>query len=171
MDRLGEKFFSRDCIELAPDLVGKILVHRVGGELLRLRVTETEAYRGCEDTACHASKGKTARNSVLWEKPGTVYVYLCYGMHWLLNVISGREGQPQGVLIRACEGYPGPGRLTKYLHIGREQNRTSFIDSNELWFEDDGLRPAVRADRRVGIGYASEEDQARLWRFILKDTE
>lgn len=168
MDRLGEEFFARDCLELAPELVGKILVHRAGDELLRLRVTETEAYRGQEDTACHASKGKTPRNSILWEKPGTVYVYLCYGMHWLLNVISGREGEPQGVLIRACEGYPGPGRLTKYLKIGREQNGSSFIDSPELWFEDDGLRPKIRTDKRVGIGYASEKDQARPWRFILQ---
>lgn len=167
MDRLGEEFFARDCLELAPELVGKILFHRVGDELLSLRVTETEAYRGCEDTACHASKGRTARNSVLWEKPGTVYVYLCYGVHWLLNVISGREGQPQGVLIRACEGYPGPGRLTKYLRIGREQNGRSFVGSDELWFADDGLRPEIRTAPRVGIGYASEEDQARLWRFIL----
>lgn len=168
MEKLGEEFFARDCLQLAPDLVGKILVRRDGDELLRLRVTETEAYRGCEDTACHACKGRTPRNSVLWEKPGTVYLYLCYGMHWLLNVISGLEGQPQGVLIRACEGYPGPGRLTKYLRLGREQNRTSFIDSPELWFEDDGLRPEIRTDTRVGIGYASEEDQARQWRFILK---
>ncbi len=168
MDRLRKEFFARDCLELAPELVGKILVHRSCGELLRLRVTETEAYRGCEDTACHASKGKTARNSILWEKPGTVYVYLCYGVHWLLNVISGHEGEPQGVLIRACEGYPGPGRLTKYLRISKEQNGTSFIDSSELWFEDDGLRPEIRTDKRVGIGYASLEDQARQWRFILK---
>ncbi len=167
MNRLGEEFFARDCLALAPELVGKILFHRVGDELLSLRVTETEAYRGCEDTACHASKGKTARNSVLWEKPGTVYVYLCYGVHWLLNVISGSEGEPQGVLIRACEGYPGPGRLTKYLRIGGEQNKMSFVDSDELWFADDGLRPEIRTAPRVGIGYASGEDQARLWRFIL----
>ncbi len=168
MKRLNADFFSRDCLELAPDLVGKILVHRVGDELLRLRVTETEAYRGCEDTACHASRGKTARNRLLWEKPGTVYVYLCYGMHYLLNVISGREGEPQGVLIRACEAYPGPGRLTKYLRIDKAQNGTSFVDSPELWFEDDGTRPEIITGTRVGIGYASEEDRARQWRFILK---
>jgi len=168
MKRLNADFFSRDCLELAPDLVGKILVHRIGDELLRLRVTETEAYRGCEDTACHASRGKTARNRLLWEKPGTVYIYLCYGMHYLLNVISGREGEPQGVLIRACESYPGPGRLTKYLRIDKAQNGTSFVDSPELWFEDDGLRPEITTGKRVGIGYASEEDQARQWRFILK---
>lgn len=171
MGRLGIDFFTRDCLELAPELVGKILVHRVGDELLRLRVTETEAYRGCDDTACHASRGKTTRNSVLWERPGTVYVYLCYGVHWLLNVISGREGDPQGVLIRACEGHPGPGRLTKYLRIDKSHNRTSFIDSPELWFEDDGLRPKIHTGRRVGIGYASPEDQARPWRFILSPSQ
>ena len=112
MERLGQDFFARDCLEVAPAMVGKLLFCASADGPRCLRITETEAYRGTEDTACHASRGKTQRNKLLWYAPGTVYVYLCYGIHWMLNAITGEEGQPQGVLIRACEGYPGPGRLT-----------------------------------------------------------
>lgn len=168
MKRLPYDFFARDCLEVAPDLVGKLLVHRTPvGEELRLRISETEAYAGVSDTACHAHKGKTARNRLLWEKAGTVYIYLCYGMHWMLNVITGEVGDAQGVLIRACVDYPGPGKLTKHLKITKELNESSFVEGERLWFEDDGLRPHIVTDKRVGIGYASEEDQNKLWRYKL----
>lgn len=169
MTKLDIDFFSRDCLQVAPGLVGKIIAHKIDGEILRLRVTETEAYRGCEDSACHAYRGKTERNKLLWEKPGTVYVYLCYGIHWLLNAITGSEGQPQGVLIRACEGYGGPGKLTKRLQIDKTLNGDSFVTSERIWFEDDGLHPEICTAKRVGIGYATQEDQDRLWRFIMKE--
>ena len=110
---LDHRFFHRECLEVARDLVGKVLVHCCGDEIRRLRITETEAYCGISDTACHASKGKTKRTEVLWMEAGTVYLYLCYGMHWLLNIVTGEENDPQAVLIRACEGADGPGKLTK----------------------------------------------------------
>lgn len=166
MDRLGYSFFHRDCPETARDLVGKVLVHRVNGQELRLRITETECYRGEEDTACHAHRGRTKRTEVLYAPAGTVYVYLCYGVHWLLNIVTGEAGQPQAALIRACEGADGPGKLTKALMVTGELNRTSVLDG-DLWVEDDGFRCQVVTDRRVGIGYASAEDQARLWRFKM----
>lgn len=78
MKRLGEEFFHRDCLEVAPDLVGKVIVSKIGGEEVRVRISETEAYRGAEDTACHAHKGRTPRTEVLYGKSGTVYIYLCY---------------------------------------------------------------------------------------------
>ncbi len=166
MGRLSSDFYARDCLELAPDLVGKVLVHRLpDGRELRARISETEAYRGIEDSACHAHRGMTERNKLLWESPGTVYIYLCYGIHWLLNVISGQAGQPQGVLIRACNGYPGPGRLTKYLMIDKSLNGSSFVSSKNIWIEDDGFKPCIVQDRRVGISYAAKEDQEKLWRF------
>ena len=87
MKRLGEEFFHRDCLEVAPDLVGKVIVSKIGGEEVRVRISETEAYRGEEDTACHASKGRTPRTEVLYGKSGICYVYLCYGIHNLMNVI------------------------------------------------------------------------------------
>lgn len=166
MERLGYSFFHRDCMETARDLVGKILVHRVNGQELRLRITETECYRGEEDTACHAHKGRTKRTEVLYGEAGTVYVYLCYGIHWLLNIVTGEKGHPQAVLIRACEGAGGPGKLTKHLGITGELNRQSVLDS-ELWIEDDGFRCEIIPDKRVGIGYASQADQDRLWRYKM----
>lgn len=167
MERLTETFFLRSCLEAAPALVGKLICRRLpDGSVLRLRITETEAYNGTADTACHASKGKTQRSEMLWRAPGTVYIYLCYGMHWMLNVITGSEGDPQGVLIRACEGYGGPGKLTKYLQLDKQFNGTSFCDCGALWMEDDGYRPSLRTDCRVGIDYAAPEDRDRLWRFI-----
>ena len=163
---LTPEFFHRDCLEVAPDLVGKVLVRQTEAGELRLRILETEAYRGEEDTACHAHKGRTRRTEVLYAEAGTIYVYLCYGMHWLLNVVTGDAEDPQAVLIRACVDAPGPGRLTKALGITGELNRGS-ICGDELWIEDDGIPCEVVTDKRVGIGYASQEDQDRLWRFKM----
>lgn len=98
---------------------------------------------------------------------GTIYVYLCYGMHWLINIVTGDEEDPQAVLIRACVEAPGPGRLTKKLGITGEYNRRSILTEPDLWIEDDGKRFSLLPDKRVGIGYASQEDQDRLWRFKL----
>lgn len=166
--KLGYEFYHRPCVEVAKDLVGKVLVHRIDGEERRLRITETEAYCGESDTACHAHRGRTKRTEVMYMEAGTIYIYLCYGVHWLLNLVTGEADQPEAVLIRACEGkMNGPGKLTKALGITGELNRGSIL-GDELWVEDDGYPCAVEADRRVGIGYASVEDQSRLWRFKLK---
>ena len=162
--RLPYEFYHRPCLEVAPELVGKVLVCR--GQTLR--ISETEAYCGVADTACHAHKGRTKRTEVLYADAGTIYVYLCYGVHWLLNVITGDVDDPQGVLIRACVEAEGPGRLTKKLGITGAQNRKSAVDSEELWIEDDGFRCEIALDKRVGIGYAAQEDQDRLWRFKMK---
>ena len=164
MPRLTYEFYHRPCLDVARDLVGKVLVHK--GQ--RLRISETEAYCGEADTACHASKGRTKRTEVMYASAGTVYIYLCYGMHWMLNIVTGEEDQPEAVLIRACLEAPGPGRLTKALGITGTQNRSSVVDSPELWIEDDGFLCQTETDKRVGIGYASQEDQDKLWRFKLK---
>ena len=161
---LDYAFFHRPCLDVARDLVGKILVHNGKS----LRITETEAYCGESDTACHASRGRTKRTEVMYREAGTVYIYLCYGMHWMLNIVTGEEDHPEAVLIRACEEAPGPGKLTKALGITGEQNRSSVVTSESLWVEDDGLRCPILRDKRVGIGYATQEDQDRLWRFRMK---
>lgn len=166
MERLGYEFYHRPCLEVARDLVGKVLVHN--GQTLR--IAETEAYCGESDTACHASKGRTKRNEVLYADAGTVYVYLCYGVHWLLNVITGDVDDPQGVLIRACVDAEGPGKLTRRLGITGERNRDNAVTSEYIWIADDGFRCEVVTDKRVGIGYASQEDQDKLWRFKKKST-
>lgn len=165
--RLGEEFFHRDCLDVAPELVGKIVVRRLtDGTILSERIAETEAYRGEEDLACHASKGRTPRTELLYGKSGVIYVYLCYGMHWLMNVITGEQEQPQGVLIRAGEVHNGPAKLTKYLQIGKSFNGKSFVDNDELWIEDDGIKMDLRTDARVGIDYAGEHWKNMPWRWI-----
>ena len=164
MERLTYAFFHRPCLEVARELVGKLLV--VNGK--RFRISETDAYCGEADTACHAHKGKTRRTEVLYADAGTLYIYLCYGIHWLLNIVTGEKEQPEAVLIRACLEAPGPGKLTKALGITGTLNRESAVSSPELWIEDDGFSCEVETAKRVGIGYASQEDQDRLWRFKLK---
>ena len=163
MKRLGYDFYHRDCPEVARDLVGKVLVYKGNP----LRISETECYCGEDDTACHASKGRTRRTEVMYASAGTVYVYLCYGMHWMLNVVTGEENDPQAVLIRACVEAPGPGKLTKTLGITGEYNRKNILKTSDFWIEDDGFPCEVTTAPRVGIGYASPEDQARHWRFCL----
>lgn len=163
--RLPYEFYHRPCLEVARDLVGKVLVHKD----LRLRISETEAYCGEEDTACHAAKGRTKRTEVMYMDAGTVYIYLCYGMHWMLNIVTGDVNQPEAVLIRACLEAPGPGKLTKSAGITGQLNRTSVVDSPELWIEDDGFSCDIATAKRVGIGYASQKDQDRLWRFQIQN--
>ena len=167
---LKEDFFARPCLVVSQELVGKVLCRRTeSGEIRRLRITETEAYCGENDTACHAHKGRTARTEVFYGPAGTLYIYLCYGIHWMLNIVTGDVGDPQAVLIRACENAEGPGRLTKALGIDKRYNAVSLSQCEEtFWLEDDGLAFEVVAAPRVGIGYASPEDQERPWRFILK---
>ena len=166
MAKLDYGFFHRPCPEVARDLVGKLLVRGTPEGTVKLRITETECYCGEEDTACHASRGRTNRTEVMYADAGTLYIYLCYGIHWMLNIVTGDKDEPQAVLIRACAEAPGPGKLTKRLGITGALNRGSIL-GEELWIEDDGFRCQIRQDKRVGIGYASQEDQDRLWRFRI----
>lgn len=163
---LTDQFFARPADEVAKNLVGKWLCHRLDGTTRRLRITETEAYGGIDDTACHAFKGKTKRTAVLYEKPGTFYVYLCYGIHHLFNIVTGSEGEPQGVLIRACDGAPGPGRLTKTLGITTRYHGVHLQDTDAVSFLDDGYCPKIERMTRVGIGYAQEKDIKALRRYV-----
>lgn len=161
--------FAMPATELAPALIGKLLCRRAGGNIFRCRITETECYFGEEDTACHAHKGRTPRTETLYAAGGIAYVYLCYGMHNLLNFVTGSEGHPEAVLIRGVEGISGPGRVTAALGITRAENRLPLLKKNGLWIEDDGAPPPEWiATPRIGIGYAAKEDRERLWRFLKK---
>ena len=164
--KLTREFYRRPCLDVAKDLVGKVLIHDTPEGRLCLRISETEAYCGEADTACHAHKGRTKRTEVMYMEAGTIYVYLCYGIHWLLNIVTGEENGPEAVLIRACLNAEGPGKLTKHLGITGELNRES-VCGEALYIEDDGFQCEIVTDKRVGIGYASQEDQARLWRFKM----
>ena len=154
----------------ARQLLGKLLCKRQSdGSVLRARIVETECYCGEEDTACHAHRGMTERNRPLYERGGISYVYLCYGIHALLNVITRAAGHPEGVLIRGVEGAVGPGRVTKSLGITMTDNRLPLSPESGLWLEDGGYTPTeVEALPRVGIDYAEECDRLRPWRFVAK---
>ncbi|HPR61825.1 MAG TPA: DNA-3-methyladenine glycosylase, partial [Prolixibacteraceae bacterium] len=116
--RLGSKFFMGDAVDIAQKLIGKTLVRRFdNGNLLRLAITETEAYRGEEDLACHASKGRTLRTEVMYWQGGVVYVYLIYGIYWMLNFVTSEQDFPAAVLVRGLEGINGPGRVGKALQL------------------------------------------------------
>ena len=165
--RLGRAFYRQPAPELAPRLLGKWLCRRSGRRTLRLRITETEAYYGEADTACHARRGRTPRTDIMYAAGGHAYIYLCYGMHEMLNVVSGAADFPEAVLIRGVEGADGPGRLTRALGITRGLNREDLTVSKRLWIEDDGTAVAFTTAPRIGIAYASARDRRRRWRFAV----
>ena len=170
--RLGEPDYRQDAVTVAKALIGMTLCRRLDdGTELRARIVETEAYFGEEDTACHAHKGRTPRTDVMYSSGGCAYVYLCYGMHDMLNVVTGPSGHPEAVLIRGVEGAIGPGRVTKALRITLALNRENLVESSRLWIESAGERLRFAATTRIGIGYASKRDQSRKWRFVATDAE
>ena len=168
MSRLSADFYRQVAPVLAPLLLGKILCRKIGRTVLRARITETEAYYGEDDTACHARKRRTARTDIMYAEGGHAYIYLCYGVHDLLNIVSGVKGFPEAVLIRGIEGFDGPGKLTRHLRITRSLNTEWLVSSRRLWLEDDGATPSCTATPRIGIPYASERDRLRPWRFLVK---
>ena len=164
---LDQSYYAAPATVLAVDLLGKLLCRRVGDTVLRARITETECYFGEEDTACHAHKGRTPRTDTLYLAGGYSYVYLCYGIHSLLNIVTGEGEHPEAVLIRGVEGASGPGRVTKLLGITTKDNRLPLSPASGLWIEDDGAPPpAYRALPRVGIDYAAPDDRDRPWRYL-----
>jgi len=166
--RLPLDFFIRDVLDVAPALIGKLLVRQFGdGRIERYRITETEAYRGLEDLACHASKGRTSRTEVMFWQGGTVYIYLIYGQYWLLNMVTGEEGDASAVLIRGIEGFSGPGRLGRELQLDRSFYGESLINSERIWVEDAGPVSGIKTSKRIGIEYAGEKWAGKLWRFFL----
>lgn len=185
---LSREFFARDAVTVARDMLGKQLLRRYQGQVFGGIIVETEAYLGEEDTACHASRGRTPRTRVMYGPAGYYYVYLIYGMYHMLNIVTGEEGHPQAVLVRALRPVSGleymavlrggvtdkrlcdgPGKLCQALAIDREMNGKP-VESDELWLELPVPEAAGRivTGPRVGIAYAAEEDQKKPWRFRLE---
>ena len=166
-NRLPQNFFLRDVLDVAPELLGKYMVRCFeDGRTERYRITETEAYRGIEDLACHASKGRTPRTEIMFLEGGTVYVYLIYGMYWMLNLVTGPEGNPSAVLIRGMQGFPGPGRVGRKLHLDRSFYGESLINSDRLWTEDAEPVAEIHTSKRIGIDYSGEWAD-KPWRFYV----
>jgi DNA-3-methyladenine glycosylase len=184
--KLDRLFYARPALEVANDLLGKVLVRRLGRRDLSGRIVETEAYVGPHDLACHASKGRTPRTDVMFGPPGQAYVYMIYGFHFCLNVVTEPEGYPAAVLIRAIEPLThidvmrqlrnnpesdtniasGPGKLCKALSIDKSLNREDLA-GKILWIEDNSLDSGpVRTSPRVGVDYAGEYKD-KPWRFYI----
>lgn len=171
MERLTESFYVRDVLEVAPDLIGKILVRRYNnGREEHFVITETEAYRGEEDLACHASKGRTPRTEIMYHRGGYVYVYLIYGMYWMFNVVTGYQGHPQAALIRGLEGIYGPGKITRRLQIDKSFYGEDLLNSSRIWICEPKIAvpSKVEARSRIGVDYAGEYWKNIPWRFIKK---
>ncbi len=163
---------AKKTVALARWMLGKHLVRRRSdGSVEERMILETEAYDGERDQACHARAGRTRRTEVMYVAGGVWYVYLCYGVHEMLNLVVGPAGWPAAVLIRGVEGASGPGRVTQALGIGRELNGTTAVSrAGELWIEDRGRRiprAAVRATPRVGVEFAGPVWAAKRWRFVV----
>ena len=170
--RLDHTFFRRDVLEVAPELLGKFLVRKFDdGRLVKHRITEVEAYRGEEDLACHASRGKTTRTATMYLPGGVLYIYLIYGMYWMMNIVTGPADHPQAVLIRGIEGFDGPGKLTRHLEIDKSFNAEDLATSSRIWLEDAGTRPPYTTLPRVGVDYAGDYWKHKPWRFIVNDEE
>ena len=164
----------RGTVALARWLLGKVLVRSETAVRQEFLICEVEAYVGERDLACHASKGRTKRTDVMHRAGGVWYVYLCYGMHEMLNLVTGPENYPAAILIRGVEGISGPGRLTKRLKIGRHFNGAPAEPASGLHVEDHGIvvpRRLIAASPRVGVDYAGPLWAAKPWRFSFDPTQ
>lgn len=186
--RLPRRWFQRDSLEVAPALLGKVLV-RAGPPAAPLRagrIVEVEAYRGAEDPASHAFRGETPRVRTMFGPPGHLYVYFTYGMHWCANVVCGDEGEGSAVLLRGLAPLTGldamreargkaarrerdlcsgPAKLAQALGIGRELDGADLVAGADVWLLDDGVAPpeAPVRTRRVGINVGVEPE----WRWLV----
>lgn len=166
---LRKSFFGRPTLSTAKNLLGKCLVKKIGSRLIARPITEVEAYVGFSDKASHASRGETERNKIMFGEPGRWYVYLTYGMHWMLNIVTERDGYPAAILIRGVEGVGGPARLTKFFKIDKRLNGKWAGVKSGLWIEDRGVKipPAkIKRSKRIGVEYAGAS-RHKLWRFHL----
>jgi len=168
MSRISDNFFQQDAVSLAKALLGKILVRSYpDGVVEKFIITETEAYMGTEDLACHASKGRTPRTETLYAEGGVLYVYLIYGMHQMLNIVSGNINHPEALLIRSLNKTKGPGRVGKILEIDRSFNGEDLRQSKRIWIEDAPLVTDYESSPRIGIDYAGEYWKNIPWRFTI----
>lgn len=168
---LSKRFFNRGALAAAKDLLGKYLIRNLNGKEVALKITEVEVYDGFEDKASHAHKSKTKRNETMFGEAGYWYVYLCYGMHNMLNVVVGKKHYPAAILIRGAGDFNGPGKLTRHLKINRRFNKRKANKASSLWIEDKGekiLKNKIIATPRIGVDYAGPTWSKKLYRFVLE---
>jgi len=184
--KLNRKFFEQNTLKVAKELLGKILVRKWRNKELRGIITETEAYMGFEDKASHASRGITPRTEIMFGEAGRAYIYLIYGMHNCLNIVTEQKNYPAAVLIRGVilhedlktgtiskfKYLNGPGKLTKFFHIDRKLNGEDITKSKKMWVEDatniskfEDFK--IKSDKRIGIDYAGKWKN-KNWRFYCE---
>lgn len=165
--RLLDFFYQQDVLDVAPALLGKYLVRKFpDGKLKKYYIIETEAYKGEQDQACHAFKGRTKRTEIMYHQGGRVYVYLIYGMYWMFNIVTGNENDPQAVLIRSVEDYCGPGKVGKEFQLDKSFYGENLVLSQRIWIKDTPGKVQYKTDKRIGINYAGKIWKDKKWRFI-----
>jgi len=181
---LTEKFFERSTLIVARELLGKYLVRRYRGKIIQGMITEVEAYDGSQDKASHAARGLTERNKVMFGPAGYWYIYFTYGMHWMLNIVTGKNGYPAAILIRGVAAntdqyglengltriISGPARVTKLFKIDKSFNNKKAGKSTGLWIENRGVRiksSYVKRSPRIGVSYAGPIWSKKLYRFYI----
>lgn len=167
---LTPAFFARPSLTVARELLGALLVRKIGDETVRLMINEVEVYDGLRDKASHGHRGQTPRNTPMFSHPGTIYVYFTYGMHWMLNISTREHGYPAGILIRGAGEIVGPARLTRFLQIDKTLTGLPLGRKSGLWIEE-GIRvkpSRVLRTPRIGIASAGEPWVSKPWRFVIK---
>ena len=170
MKKLSIDFFNQPTLTVAKELLGKkIICNNLSGI-----ITETEAYIGKDDPACHAAKGKTPRNSIMFGPPGHVYVYFIYGMYYCMNIVTETEEFPAAVLIRGIISNNidyiktnGPGKFCNYLGITKKQNGVNTCTSKDLYLIDMNYKPEYEQSPRIGIKIGTD----KLWRFYIPNNK
>ena len=168
---LKDHFFNRPTLEVAKGILGKSLCRKLDdGTITRHCIIEVEAYDGPGDKACHGAKGLTPRTEVMFGPAGHWYVYLCYGIHWMLNIVTGPKDYPAALLIRGLNSVSGPGRLTRSLGINKSFNGLASSPNSRLWIEsspENSEKLKIKRTPRIGIDYAGPKWAAKPYRFII----
>jgi DNA-3-methyladenine glycosylase len=174
MQKVPLSFFNQSALVVAKELLGCFLVRQTASGTERFMITETEAYVGPHDLASHSSKGRTKRTEVMYQSGGTIYVYLIYGLHNMLNIVTNKKDYPAAVLIRSVEhnGHKiiGPGNVAKHLHIDRMMNDKMLGKESGLWVEKTTTPTKLKIIRtpRIGVTYAGPIWSQKKYRFLLK---
>lgn len=169
----GPDFFARDSHKVARELIGQHLCRQIGNKYFKFTLNEIEIYDGFDDRASHAFGKDPAkgRSTLMFGPAGVLYVYLCYGVHWMLNIVTREAGYPSALLIRGCQEVTGPGRLTQMLRIDKHLNGKPALPENKLWFAPNDRRKSrlkVEASARIGVDYAGEEWAQKPWRLTYR---
>ena len=168
---LKSSFFQRPALIVAEQLIGCEICREIDNTIQRYMILETEAYLGEEDLASHAHFGKTKRNEAMYACGGIWYVYLCYGIHHMLNIVTGAENQPEAVLLRSITNYPGPGKLSHALNISFKLNKQPCDPSSGLWIEapQKVSKIVIEKNPRIGVHYAGTIWANKPYRFTAKN--